>query len=108
MDDSLKVGEWLLTFCVNEKSLCLKSGLEWMHIDKNIKNAFSKEYYPNGFFELKDIQHPNPPFKIDSKFRKLFAEVVNQEKYKTVRESDYIKNITPFIPKILAEIKKRY
>lgn len=108
MNDSLQEGEWLLTFCVDEKYLCMKSGLDWMHIDVRIKNAFTKEFYPNGFFELKSIKHSSPPFKIDKKFRKIFVEVVNQAKYKTVRESMYIKNITPFIPKILKEIKKRY
>ena len=107
-NDKLEEGEWLLTFQLNKNYMCIKTGLEWMYIDKKITNAFTKAYYPIGCFELANIKHPSPPFTIDKKFRNLFAQVVNQEKYKQVRNSNYIKNITPHISRILNDIKREY
>lgn len=107
-NDKLEEGEWLLTFQLNRNYFCLKTGLEWMYIDKKIINAYSKDYYPVGCFELANIKHTSPPFIIDKKFRNRFAEVVNQDRYKYVRKSMYIKNITPYIHQILKEIKSKY
>lgn len=106
--DKIDEGEWLLTFFLDKNSKCKKTGLEWMFIDKKIKNAYKKGYYPDSVLQLKNFRHSSPPFIIDRKFKSLFAEVINEDRYKSVRESMYIKNITPYINRILIEIKNKY
>lgn len=106
--DKINEGEWLLTFHRDDNSRCKKTGLEWMFIDKKIKNAFRKGYHPDSVMQLTDIKHSTSPFLIDKKFRAAFADVVNQDKYRLVRETMYIKSISPYIPKILKEIKNKY
>lgn len=103
--DTLDEGEWLLCFKIDDKDLCLKTGLHWMYIDEKIKNGFTKDINSDCYNQLYYRKHSSPPFSLDRKFKENFQEVINQNKYKAIRKAEYVKNITPNISKFLNEIK---
>lgn len=85
----IKVNDWVLYWKRNDNGKFRKNGkLEWMYVHHIFNGVLSYGKYNNLAVEYINTNRPHVPFRLDKKFKKAFAKVINQEKYKYFRQDD--------------------
>jgi hypothetical protein len=75
----LKPGQFILYWKVKDDGSAVINSIKWLYAHRVERNIVDDTNYSGLVIQLQDAPVPVPPFKIDDKFRKTFAALMNSK-----------------------------